>query len=139
MADLYSCQMLGTVKEKSFGLLSLVPKDADGVPITDFEEHIVRDAEGHEVKAWVALADYLFAFGGADGTGEIPAEYTLASERIVTGEAQSIGEHFTHAGRIMYLLMGVIAALAVLIVLIALLVRHIVRRIRRKKAERRTA
>lgn len=139
VADLYSCQMLGTVKEKSFGLLSLVPKDANGEPITDFEEHIVRDAEGHEVKAWVALADYLFAFGGADGTGEIPAEYTLASERIVTGEAQSIGEHFTHAGRIMYLLMGVIAALVVLIVLIALLVRHIVRRIRRKKAARRTA
>lgn len=30
---MYSVQMLGTVKEKSKGLLSLVPKDENGQPI----------------------------------------------------------------------------------------------------------
>lgn len=133
VADLYSCQMLGTVKEKSFGLLSLVPKDANGDPITVFEDHIVRDAEGNEVKAWVALADFLFAMGGGDGSGLIPAEYQAESTRIVKSTVQGIGDHFAHAGRIFYLLMGVAAALILLIVLFVLLVRQIARRIRRRK------
>ena len=133
VADLYSCQMLGTVKEKSFGLLSLVPKDKNGEPIVDFEANIVRDGESNEVKAWVALADYLYSMGGEDGTGSINEVYTAKSERIVTGEARTIGEHFAHAGRIVYLLMGVIAVLIALIVLIVLLIRWIVRRVRRGK------
>ena len=43
VADLYSSQMLGAVKSKSFGLLTLEPKDASGDPITDYEAHIIHD------------------------------------------------------------------------------------------------
>ena len=35
---MYSAQMLGTVKEKSLGAVSLEPKDENGVPITDFAD-----------------------------------------------------------------------------------------------------
>lgn len=56
VADLYSGQMLAAVKEKSFGLLSITPRDKDGDPITDFEEHIIHDAQGRELKAWQAFA-----------------------------------------------------------------------------------
>ena len=59
VADLYSGQMLAAVKEKSFGLLSITPRDKDGNPITDFEQHIIRDSQGRELKAWQAFADYL--------------------------------------------------------------------------------
>lgn len=59
VADLYSGQMLAAVKEKSFGLLSITPRDKDGNPITDFEQHIIHDSQGRELKAWQALADYL--------------------------------------------------------------------------------
>ena len=132
VADLYSGQMLGAVKSSSFGLLSLEPKDAQGNIITDFEAHIIRKKDGSELKAWTALADYLHAFGGSDGTGTIPAKYQQTSERIVVGKAENIGEYFTHAGRIWYVIGAVVLALIVLVVLIVLLVRMIVRRIRKK-------
>lgn len=59
VADLYSGQMLAAVKEKSFGLLSITPRDKNGDPITDFEEHIIHDSQGRELKAWQAFATYL--------------------------------------------------------------------------------
>jgi len=63
VADLYSGQMLATVKEKSFGLLSITPRNADGTEVTDFEDCIIHDADGSEVKAWYALAHYLQVAG----------------------------------------------------------------------------
>ena len=59
VADLYSGQMLATVKGKSFGILSITPKDANGNEITDFEDCIIYDAQGRELKAWQAFATYL--------------------------------------------------------------------------------
>lgn len=59
VADLYSGQMLAAVKDKSFGLLSITPRDKDGNPVTDFEDHIIYDREGRELKAWQAFATYL--------------------------------------------------------------------------------
>jgi len=59
VADLYSGQMLSTVKDKSFGLLSITPRNADGSEVTNFEDCILHDENGGEVKAWYALARYL--------------------------------------------------------------------------------
>ncbi len=126
VADLYSGQMLSAVKSKSFGLLSLEPKDKNGNIITDFEQHIIRKPDGSELKAWVALADYLHGFGG-----EIPAVYTQPSDRIVETQAASLGEYFAHAGRIWYVIVSVLAALIVLITLVVLLVRYIIRKVKK--------
>ena len=63
VTGMYSAQMLGTVKSKSLGLLSLEPKMADGSPVTDFEVCILRDGNGNEIKEWYALAAYLQSFG----------------------------------------------------------------------------
>ena len=54
--------MLGTVKEKSFGLLSIIPKDENGAPITDFSTRVLKDRNGNEIKEWYALAAYLQSF-----------------------------------------------------------------------------
>jgi hypothetical protein len=72
ITGMYSAQMLGTVKEKSMGLLSLIPKDINGEPITDFNAHILRDKAGNEIKEWYALAAYLSSFEN----GEIPFWYS---------------------------------------------------------------
>lgn len=77
VTGMYSAQMLGTVKSKSFGLLSLEPKMADGSPVTDFEACIIRDKSGNEVKEWYALASYLGSFG-ADG---VPGHYAAPDGR----------------------------------------------------------
>ena len=75
VADLYSGQMLSAVTDMSHGLLSLVPKYADGTPVTDFEDCIVYDG-GKELKAWAGIAKYISSFEtNADGISEIPEYY----------------------------------------------------------------
>ena len=77
VTGLYSAQMLGTVREKSFGLLSIVPKDAQGNEITDFEAHIIKNENGSEVKEWYALASYL------DELEQVPESYAVTEGRKV--------------------------------------------------------
>ncbi len=132
VADLYSGQMLGSVKSSSFGLLSLEPKDKNGNVIADFEQHLVRKADGSELKAWIALADHLHAMGGEDGAGQIDAKYQQPSARIEKGES-TLAERFSHFGRITYVLAGVLAALLLLIVLLVLVIRAVVHRLKRSR------
>ena len=77
VTGMYSAQMLGTVKSRSMGLLSLEPKMADGSPVTDFEDCILRDENGNEIKEWYALAAYLQSFG-EEG---VPARYAQPDGR----------------------------------------------------------
>lgn len=82
VADLYSGQMLSTVTDLSYGLLSIVPKNADGTPITDFSDVIVYD-QGKEVKAWAAIALYMESFEDTDGDGiaNVPESYAVKQGR----------------------------------------------------------
>lgn len=77
VTGMYSAQMLGTVKSKSVGLLSLEPKMADGTPVTDFNACILRDEQGNEIKEWYALAAYLNSFG----ENGVPNHYQIPDGR----------------------------------------------------------
>lgn len=66
VTGLYSGQMLGAVNAKSFGILTVTPKDAQGNEITDLEAHIIHTSGGSEVKEWYALASYLQSMGTMD-------------------------------------------------------------------------
>ena len=59
VTGLYCAQMLGMVEEKSFGILSITPRDENGDPVEDMETRILHNPDGSEVKEWFALADYL--------------------------------------------------------------------------------
>ena len=75
VCDLYMGQMLSSVTDKSFGLIKLVPKNADGTAVTDFEDAIFY-RNGEELKAWQAVADYMSSFPkGSDGIGSVPEYY----------------------------------------------------------------
>ena len=131
VTGMYSAQMLGTVKSKSMGLLSLEPKMADGSPVTDFNDCILYDKDGNEIKEWYALAAYLESFG----KGGVPEEYALSSGdgRKTVTHGLSPSELLTNWNWITWTV--VLAALAVLL-LAVLLVRLILRRARRKREKR---
>ena len=131
VTGMYSAQMLGTVKTKSMGLLSLEPKMADGSPVTDFNDCILYDKDGNEIKEWYALAAYLESFG----KGGVPEEYALSSGagRKTVNHGLSPSELLTNWNWITWTV--VLAALAVLL-LAVLLVRLILRRARRKREKR---
>lgn len=63
---MYMAQMLGSVEETSMGLLSIVPRDSEGVPLdlTRLADYVIRDEQGIAVKEWFAIASYLQEMGG---------------------------------------------------------------------------
>lgn len=128
VTGMYSAQMLGTVKEKSLGLLSLEPKMADGSPVTDFNDCILRDADGNEIKEWYALATYLQSFG-EDG---VPEQYGSGGGdgRKTVSESWSISALLSHPGLTTWAALG---AVVVLILLVVVLLRLVVRRRKRKQ------
>lgn len=139
VADLYSAQMLGAVKSQSFGMLSLEPKTADGTPVTDYEAHILHDQNGGELKAWVALAQALQTFGGDSGAGAVPKQYATASKRIVSASVTSLGELLSHPGKVFWVLLSAVAALALIVVIVTLLVRRAAKRRRARNGTRKTS
>lgn len=124
-AGLYSAQMLSVVGEKSFGLLSLVPKTKEGTPITDFEEHIIRDADNNEVKEWWALASYLQSFENVDGLPQIPEYYSQKQGRKIVDDDPSLLARLAHPNEIALALYGIII---IILLLVILSVRAILRR-----------
>ena len=125
VTGMYSAQMLGTVKEKSMGLLSLEPKMADGSPVTDFNDCILYDKDGNEIKEWYALAAYLQTFGG-EGVHPSYREPVIKNISHSWSPAQLLREWNWITWTV------VLAALAV-ILLAVLLVRLILRKVRRKR------
>lgn len=66
VTGLYTGQMLGTVNDQSFGILTITPKDAQGNEVTNFEDQIIYNSNGSELKEWYALATYLQSMGMVD-------------------------------------------------------------------------
>lgn len=129
VTGMYSAQMLSTVKDKSMGLLSLVPKDASGNEITDFNSCIIYDSEGSEVKEWYALASYLKSFEG----GRIPSQYeTPDGRKLVTASLNPV-ELLKNANMITVItVIVIILLLALIIFIINRMVRLVKKRIRKK-------
>lgn len=132
VTDMYSYQMLGGVTDLSYGLLSIVPKDADGEPITNAEEHIIT-TEGKELKAWVAIAKYMDSFEDTDGdgVGNVPIKYGTSEGRKVVEDSRNIADLLKNPNKFFFMITGIGAGVVVLVVVGVLLVR---RGIRRRKA-----
>lgn len=134
VADLYSGQMLGEVEDMSYGILSIVPKFADGTPIENLEDAIVYKQD-KEIKAWAAIAAYMESFSvNTDGIAEVPAEYENPAGRKILEDKTGIGAVLS--GLNIYgaviLLVGAVLICIVLLMIIAL-VRWIRKYMRYKK------
>jgi hypothetical protein len=135
VAGLYSAQMLGAVESKSYGLLSVTPKDADGNVITDFEQHIIHDQNGREVKEWYALASYIDSFEeNEDGISEVPERYSEPDGRKVEQDTKNPFQLIKNPNKIAWMLYGIILVLVLLVVLV---VRLCYTRLQRKRKRRR--
>jgi len=134
VAGLYSAQMLSIVGDKSFGLLSIVPKTAQGEPITDFEAHIIKDsAGGDELKEWLAIARYLQSFDRVRGVPYIPEYYSTTHGRKVVDYSRSIAALISSPNGIA---LAVYAAAIIVIALVTVAVLRIAVRIKRSKSGR---
>lgn len=135
VADLYSGQMLSAVTDMSYGILSIVPKYADGTPITDFEDVIITE-NGRELKAWDSIARYMASFADTDGDGiaNVPAYYSTPHGRKLVDTSRSPLALLKNPNKFTAVYAGLLAVAVLLIVLVVLLIRKLV-----KKAKHRTA
>lgn len=135
VADLYSGQMLSAVTDMSYGVLSIVPKYADGTPITDFENVIITE-NGRELKAWDSIARYMASFADTDGDGiaNVPAYYSTTHGRKLVDTSRSPFALLKNPNKFTAVYAGLLAVAVLLIVLVVLLIRKLV-----KKARHRTA
>lgn len=127
VTGMYSAQMLGTVKSKSMGLLSLEPKQANGTPVTDFADCILYDANGNELKEWYALAAYLEQFG-EDGLPDRYADPANGCKQV--SDSFAPGQLLAGWNGITWVVLGIVL---LILALILLLIRSLRRRSRRKK------
>ena len=122
VTGMYSAQMLGTVKSKSMGLLSLEPKQADGTPVTDFADCILYDANGNELKEWYALAAYLEQFG-EDGLPDRYADPANGCKQV--SDSFAPGQLLADWNGITWVVLGIVL---LILALILLLIRSLRRR-----------
>ena len=134
VADLYSGQMLSAVTDMSYGLLSLVPKYADGTPIEDFEDVIITE-NGKELKAWDAIARYMESFEDTDGDGiaNVPEYYSTTHYRKQVDDSRNIVDLVKNPNKFTAIIVGVIAVLILLVIFIIVLIKKIVKKVRSRR------
>lgn len=135
VTDLYSCQMLGSVTDMSFGILSVQPKDENGTVQGDLEKGIVTE-NGSEIKAWAAIAGFMNSFEDTDGDGisNVPASYGEAQGRKVVEDSKNLGELVKNPNKYAMIIIAVIFVLVVLTALVVVLIFKAVKK--RKKVKK---
>ena len=127
VADLYSAQMLGMVNSMSYGLLSLVPKDADGNVIEDYEQHIIYRGDGSELKEWYALASYIDSFDG----NQVPtSKYGEPEGRKVQEDSWSPFKLLKQTNKFFWMLVAAVVLVLSIVTLIVVLIVKLIRRMR---------
>ncbi len=129
VTDFYSSQMLGGVTDMSFGLLSLVPKYADGTPIERFEDAVIM-VDGKELKAWNAIAQYMMSFEDTDGDGipNVPAVYATTEGRKVVEDSTDFKDLISNPNKFFFMIVGIVVVVIALLVFLYLGFRKISRK-----------
>ena len=136
----YTAQMVNYVRDASYGLLSIMPKDREGRPVADTKQGII-DADlaapgVQEIKEWVALATYMKSFPDEDGNGipDIPTRYRQPEGRFSPSPSWNPIRLIAGGNGITYGAIGIGILLHILgVILIGFFFRLIRRRIRLRK------
>ena len=133
VTNLYTGQMLGSVNKMSYGLLSLEPKDKDGNPIENLEDHIIKE-DGKELKAWDAIARYMCSFDDTDGDGisNVSKYYASTHEHKVVDDSKNIIDLIKKPNKFSAMIVAIVLVIILLIVLLILLICKIVHKIKNK-------
>lgn len=135
VTDFYSSQMLGGVTDMSYGLLSIVPKFADGTPIENYEDAVIK-VDGKELKAWYAIASYMESFTDTDGDGipNVPLSYASPEGRKVVEDSTKIADLISHPNKFAVMIVAILILLLAVVVCVFV---GVVRMIRKRGRERK--
>lgn len=136
VTDYYTSQMLGGVTDLSYGLLSIVPKFADGTPVENYEDAIIM-ADGKELKTWAAIAEYMNSFEDTDGDGigNVPEKYGREEGRKVVEKGKSLKDLFQKPNRFFFLIAAIVLVLIALITGLVILFIKVVKKLVKRNKE----
>ena len=134
VTDLYTGQMLGSVMDASYGLLSITPKDKDGNPIENLEDQAIMEGN-QELKAWVAIARYMQSFDDTDGDGiaNVSEYYATTHGRKVVEDSRNIIDLVKHPNKFSIIIVCACIAVILILILLVLGIRKLIRKIKKKK------
>ena len=137
VTDFYTSQMLGGVTDLSMGLLSIVPKFADGTPVENYEDAILMKGD-QELKAWVAIADYMSSFEDTDGDGigNVPAKYGTLEGRKVVEDSKNIIDLVKNPNKFFFMIIGIVLLLLAIVAGIVVLIVKVVKKIKKRKVKK---
>ena len=100
--NMYAANMLGMLNGLTKGILSIVPKDKNGTPVTDLYAYSLKTPDGCEMKEWYAFKDYLSGFPDKNGNGtpDIPSYYNDSLMRKVEFEDGSLAARLADPGAV---------------------------------------
>lgn len=129
VTDLYTGQMLGSVMDISYGLLSIIPKDKEGNPIEDLEEYAIME-ENQELKAWVAIARYMQSFDDTDGDGiaNVSEYYATTHGRKVVENSRNLVQLLKNPNKFFMLTIGIITVAVLIVLLLIFFIRKVLRK-----------
>ena len=135
VTDFYTSQMLGGVTDLSYGLLSVVPKFADGTPVENYEDAVILMGEGKELKAWAAIAEYMSSFEDTDGDGigNVPQKYATKEGRKVVEDSKKVGDLLKNPNKYFFMVLGIVLLVVALLVAIVFVIAKVVQRVIRKR------
>ena len=88
-ADSYMLEFIGIIKKKSFGLINVVPKNAEGRKVTDMKTAVI-DMDSiksgiQEGKEWLALIEFLMQMRDINGDGipDIDSKYSVPIKSFI--------------------------------------------------------
>ena len=134
VTDLYTGRMLGSVLDKSYGLISIVPKDKNGDPIENLEDYAIMEGD-KELKAWDAIARYMKSFDDTDGNGisNVPEYYEMTHGRKVVDESRNVIDLVKNPNKFSVMIVGIVLVLILIIILLVVLIRKLIKKRRRKR------
>lgn len=129
VTDLYTGQMLGSVMDISYGLLSIIPKDKEGNPIEDLEEYAIME-ENQELKAWVAIARYMQSFDDTDGDGiaNVSEYYATTHGRKVVENSRNLVQLLKNPNKFFMLMIGIVTVAVLIVLLLVFFIRKVLRK-----------
>ena len=129
VTDLYTGQMLGSVMDISYGLLSIIPKDKEGNPIEDLEEYAIME-ENQELKAWVAIARYMQSFDDTDGDGiaNVSEYYATTHGRKVVENSRNLVQLLKNPNKFFVLMIGIVTVAVLIVLLLIFFIQKVLRK-----------
>ena len=129
VTDLYTGQMLGSVMDISYGLLSIIPKDKEGNPIEDLEEYAIME-ENQELKAWVAIARYMQSFDdtAGDGIANVSEYYATTHGRKVVENSRNLVQLLKNPNKFFMLMIGIVTVAVLIVLVLIFFIRKVLRK-----------